>query len=592
MNNKHPALALRLKPWRANFVLGLFGLALTGLLARAAWLASVDNEFLQAESQRRVQTAVDIPAHRGQIVDRNGAPLAVSVQMTSIAVDPRNVNINPQRRAELAKALEVPLERLDAQLDDRSRGFVYLRRQLTPEHARRVRELRIRGLVYESDFRRFYPAGEEAGHLVGFTGREGRRNDAGRAGVERVFDDALGGIDGRRFGLRDSGGRIVDDAGNMLPPRHGSDLTLAMDRELQYIAYRELKKAVTHHKASGGGIVMLDVRSGEVVAMANYPGYNPNSDERADPDRTRNRTAIDLFEPGSTMKAFTTAIALEEGVVKPDTPIEIGDGTFRIGKHVIRDTHPDARVMTVAQVMQKSSNVGSIRMALQTPRSRHWEYLRQFGFGSTPGTGFPGEVSGQLRPWQNWQPVDQVTLSYGHGVAVSLLQLARAYLPFARDGDIIPVSLLRTDTPPQGQRVVSPETARQVREMLESVTQPGGTATRAALPAYRTAGKTGTARKIRAEGGYHPNRYIGSFVGFAPVSQPRYLIAVMIDDPRSGGFYGGLVAAPVFGAVMGEALRLNGVPPDAAPPVWATRPRQPGADTLAQASAEPVGVNR
>jgi len=407
VSNPHPALALRLKPWRATVILGLFGAATLGLVVRAGWLASVQNDFLQAQADMRVQAKQAIPAHRGKIVDRRGALLAVSVPLVSITADPRHLTLKPGQLEALAKALEMPGERLQAQLADTRQGFVYLRRHLTDEQADRVRALRIAGLGFETDFRRFYPAAEEAGHLVGFTGRDASRNDVGRAGIERAFDRDLGGIDCKRVGLRNSRGQWVDDARSVLPPQHGRDLALAIDRDLQYLAFRELREAVLRNKARGGGIVMLDVHSGEVLAMANYPAYNPNNDERADPDRTRNRTVIDLYEPGSTMKPFTAAMALEEGIVEPDTRIDVGDGSYRIGKHTIKDTHPKARFMTVTEIIQQSSNVGSLKMALQVQPSRHWEYLHRFGFGVPPGTGFPGEATGLLRPWKNWKPVDR-----------------------------------------------------------------------------------------------------------------------------------------------------------------------------------------
>ena len=567
MNTPHPALALRLKPWRATVVLGLFTAAGLGLVARAAWLASVQNDFLQAEADRRVQATQSIPAHRGKIVDRRGVLLAVSVPLVSVTADPRHIRLKPGQLESLAEALEVPVERLRGQLANTRQGFVYLSRHLSVEQAEQVRDLRIAGLGFETDFQRRYPNAAGTAHLVGFTGREGARSDVGRAGVERVFDRELGGIDGRYVGLRNSRGQLVDDAGSEVPPQHGRDLALSIDNQLQYLAFRELSEAVRQHKARGGGVVMLDVQTGEVLAMANYPAYDPNNDQRADPDLTRNRTIIDLYEPGSTMKPFTAAMALEEGIVEPDTTIDTGDGTFRIGKHTIKDTHHSIRYMTVSEIIQRSSNVGSLKMALQIQPSRHWEYLHRFGFGVAPGTGFPGEASGLLRPWKTWKPVDQVVMSYGNGVAVSLLQMARAYLVFARDGDIIPIRLTRDPAPAQGERVLSSQTARQVRAMLESVTEDGGTAKAAAVAGYRIAGKTGTARKNREGGGYGRS-YIASFVGFAPASAPRYLLAVMIDEPGAGAIYGGAVAAPVFGKVMGEALRLHGVPRDKEAPVW------------------------
>lgn len=577
MSHANPVLALRLKPWRATAILGLFGVMTLGLVVRAAWLAGVQHEFLQAQADMRVQAAQPIPAHRGRIVDRRGALLAVSVPVTSVTADPRHVVLRQGQLEALATALEVSPQSLARQLADTRQGFVYLRRHLDEEQADKVRALRIAGVGFETDFRRHYPAAAETGHLVGFTGREGARNDIGRAGIERVFDRELGGIDGRRVGLRNSRGQLVDDAGSALPPQHGRDLALSIDRDLQYLAFRELRDAVTRHNARGGGVVMLDVQTGEVLAMANYPAYDPNSDERADPERTRNRTVIDLYEPGSTMKPFTAAMALEEGIVKADTRIDVGDGSYRIGKHTIKDTHNKARFMSVTEIIQQSSNVGSLKMALQIPPARHWEYLHRFGFGVAPGTGFPGEARGMLRPWKGWKQVDQAVMSYGNGVSVSLLQMARGYLAFARDGDVIPVRLTRDPSEPQSERVLSSATAREVRAMLETVTQKGGTATQAAVPGYRVAGKTGTARKVREGGNGYSRSHIASFVGFAPASAPRYVLAVMVDEPRAGAIYGGIVAAPVFARVMGEALRLNGVPRDLAEPVWADNRTAPDA---------------
>src|SRR5690606_37833895 len=414
-------------------------------------------------------------------------------------------------------------------------------------------ELNIPGVFLQREYRRFYPAGEVTAHLIGFTDID----DKGQEGLELAFQDVLVGKPGSRRVIKDRLGRIVEDVESISAPQEGRDLALSIDLRIQYIAYRELKAALEQHKAKAGGVVVLDAHSGEVLAMANLPSYNPNNRGRLDAQRSRNRALIDLFEPGSTLKPFTIAAALEAGVVRPETAIPTGNGRMRIGRHTINDVHP-AGTLTVAQVIQKSSNVGAAKIALDLPARAMWELFAHCGFGSPPESGFPGEGSGLLRAYQRWKPIEQATMSYGHGISVSLLQLARAYTVFANAGELRPVTLLRGEKPEAGTQVISPATARAVRAMLELAVQPGGTAPRAQVAGYRVAGKTGTAHKLE-NGRYAAKKYVSSFVGFAPASDPRIVVAVMIDEPTGGQHYGGAVAAPVFHDIVAASLRMLSV---------------------------------
>jgi cell division protein FtsI (penicillin-binding protein 3) len=393
-------------------------------------------------------------------------------------------------------------------------------------------------------------------HLIGFTDID----DKGQEALELAFEGSLTGKPGTRRVIKDRRGHIIEDIESIRQPQHGAKLALSIDARIQYLAFRELKKAVADHRAKAGGIIVLDTQTGEVLAMANLPSYNPNNRGKLDPRRMRNRAVTDLFEPGSTLKPFTAAIALETGNVRPETIIQTAPGHMTIGNRTIHDAHPHG-ALTVTQVIQKSSNVGAAKMALALPAETMWSVLKLVGFGSQPQSGFPGEVSGVLRGYASWKPIEQATLSYGHGISVSLLQLARAYSIFAKDGELVPLTLVKRDSPAEMTRVLKPDTARAVRAMLELAVQPGGTAPRAQIAGYRVGGKTGTAHKL--EGRHYANKYISSFVGFAPVSSPRIIVAVMIDEPSAGQHYGGAVAAPVFSEVMSGALRLLAVAPDA-----------------------------
>jgi cell division protein FtsI (penicillin-binding protein 3) len=457
----------------------------------------------------------------------------------------------------LANLLELDKNEMAKRVNQTQRDFVYLKRQMPPEHAAKVMELGIPGVFLQHEYRRYYPSGEVVAHLLGFTGVD----DNGQEGLELAYQDWLAGKPGSRRVIKDRLGHIIEDVESIRIPQEGRDLALSIDRKIQYLAYRELKAAVAEHKAKAGAIVALDARTGEILALANLPAFNPNNRVKLNRNTTRNRAVTDIFEPGSTMKPITVAAALEAGIVKPETPIQTAPGQLTIGAATIHDAHPQG-MLSVAQVIQKSSNVGAAKIALSMSAEGLWNMFNRIGFGSVPKTNFPGEASGKLRPYKTWQPIEQATMSYGHGISVSLLQLARAYTMFAGDGEIKPVSLVKLDAPQPGEPIISQANARAVRAMLEMAVQPGGTAPRAQVVGYRVAGKTGTAHK--QEGGrYAEDRYVSSFVGFAPASNPRLIIAVMIDEPSNGQYYGGAVAAPVFSQVMAGALRLLSVPPDA-----------------------------
>jgi len=551
--------APRLEPpgIRAGIVFGVLILTFAALAGRALYLQWIDNGFLQEQGQARYSRDIEVPAHRGRILDRHGEALAISTPVKSLWAFPDRFQATPAQLRELARVLETSaasLERRIAAAGD----FVYLAKQLPPEVAERALALGIKGLNDETTYGRYYPAGEVAAQVIGFTGTK----DAGQEGIELAQQTWLGGHAGSRRVIINRRGEVVEDVASIRAPQAGRDLALSIDSRLQHLAFRELKAAVEAQRAKAGGLVVLDVASGEILALANYPTFNPNRrDGRLAPEKMRNRALTDIFEPGSTMKPFTIAAALEAGTVRPDTLIATAGGSLTIGGATIRDAHA-AGNMTVEQVVQKSSNVGTARIALGLPAERMWRTLSEAGFGAAPRTGFPGEVPGRLRAAKTWKPIEQATISYGHGISTNLVQLARAYTIFANDGELKPVTLFKTGGAVEGRQVISPDSARKIRRMLELAAQPGGTAPKAQVAGYRVAGKTGTAHKL--EGRAYANKYVSSFVGFAPVSNPRIVVAVMIDEPSAGQYYGGAVAAPVFSTVTGAALRLLGVPSDAA----------------------------
>lgn len=546
-----------LPTWRANLLLIVIGAWFIGLAGRALWLQALNNDFLQAKGESRYSRVIEIGASRGMIVDRNNEPLAISTPVESVAASPADIEAEPADLRRLSQLLGVSMEDLHGRLADTKREFVYLKRQLPPEQAERVVQLGIPGVFLQREHRRYYPAGDVMAHIIGFTGVD----EKGQEALELAYEDRLSGKPGSRRVIRDRLGRIVEDVESIRVPQNGERLKLSIDARIQYLAFRELKEAVAAHRAKAGGIVVLDAQNGEVLAMANLPTYNPNSRGKVDASRTRNRVLTDLFEPGSTLKPFTAAAALEAGLFQASSVIQTAPGSMTIGNRTIHDAHPQG-ALTVAQVIQKSSNVGTAKMGLTMPPEVLWSMFSRAGFGAPPRSGFPGEVSGRLRAHGTWKPIEQATMSYGYGISVSLMQLARAYTIFASDGTLYPVTLLKRNGPPEGVQVISAQTALAVRRMLEMAAQPGGTAPGAQIAGYTVAGKTGTAHKLEGKG-YATNRYVASFVGLAPASKPRVIIAVMIDEPSAGQHYGGAVAAPIFSLVAAGTLRLLAVPPDA-----------------------------
>ncbi len=551
-----PVLALRLPLWRSRMLLALIAGGFVVLACRAVYLQGLNHDFLQQKGESRYSRVLEISATRGKITDRHGEALAISTPVKSVWAIPEEVQYSPQQRAKLAAVLEMSPREIDQRLNEAT-GFVYLKRQIPPEVAARVSQLRIAGLFQNREYRRYYPGGEVMAQVLGFTGAD----DAGQDGIELAYQSTLAGKSGSRRVIKDRLGQIVEDTESIREAQNGRDLVLSLDAKLQNLAFSQLKLAVDSNKAKAGAIVVIDAKTGEVLALANLPTYNPNNRNRLSGAQLRNRVITDTFEPGSTLKPFTIALAIEEGKVTPDSMIATAAGSLTIGHATIHDAHRFGD-MSVAQVIQRSSNVGAAKIALGLQTEDMWGMFDQVGFGSAPRLGFPGEAGGKLRPYKTWRPIEQATMAYGHGISVSLLQLARAYTIFARDGELMPLSLLRVDAPLIGKQIISPATAHKLRDMLELAVQPGGTAPKARVVGYRVAGKTGTAHK-EENGGYAQHKYVSSFVGLAPASNPRLVIAVMLDEPSAGQYYGGAVAAPVFSTVMGGALRMLGVPPDA-----------------------------
>ncbi len=554
----NPALSVRLPVWRARLLLLLVFFGFLVLAARAFYLQGLRNDFLQQKGETRYARVIEISAHRGMVTDRNGEPLALSTPVESVWAAPADADLSIEQRTKLTRLLGMDATELKRRLAESDRDFVYLKRQLPPEQAAKVVQLNLPGVFLQREYRRYYPAAEVTAHVLGVTGVD----DNGQEGIELAYQDWLSGKAGSRRVIKDRLGRVVEDIESIRAPQEGRELALSIDQRIQYLAFRELKSAIALNEAKAGSLVVLDVTTGEVLALANWPTYNPNNRDTFKIGRSRNRAVVDLFEPGSTLKPFTVAAALESGLVSPGSMIDTQGGHYTIGNRTIHDAHPEG-ILTVAQVIQKSSNVGSAKMALAMAPQKLWTILSEVGFGTQTKVGFPGEATGRLRAYKTWKPIEQATMSYGHGISVSLLQLARAYSVFATNGELKPLTLVKRDQPVEGKAVISPRTAMAVRKMLEMVTQPGGTATRAQVAGFRVAGKTGTAHKLMGAT-YASDRYISSFVGFAPASNPRLVIAVMLDEPGGKSYYGGEVAAPVFSNVMAGALRLLGIEPDAA----------------------------
>jgi cell division protein FtsI (penicillin-binding protein 3) len=552
----------KLKPvqrWRRLAVLGLLGVGSLLVCGRAFHLQVVEREFLTKQGDKRQVRVVTLPGHRAAIRDRRGEPLALSAPVDSIWCVPSALLASPEHVAALAKVIKQTPRELTQFLDERAtRQFVYIERGLPPDEARRVLALKAPGVFSTREYRRYYPAGEVAGQIVGFTDVDGR----GQEGMEMSHDETLRGIAGSRRVIRDARGRIVEDTDDAVPAQPGADLALSMDLRLQYLAYRELKNSVLANRAKGGLVVVADARTGELLAVASQPGFNPNNVEDRKPGRMRNRAIVDSFEPGSTVKPLLVAQALEIGAFRPNSHIDTGAGWMQVGRLTVRDIHAQGDA-DLATLLAKSSNVAAAKIGMQIGAENVWQGFQRFGLGDRVASGFPGESAPLLRPYMQWGQIATATASYGYGLSVNALHLVRAYAALGNDG-LMPHLRLTMDQPLQPpQRAVSGETARELRRMLELVVMRGGTASRAAIPGYRVAGKTGTVRKVAATGGYDADRHQSVFIGMVPAENPRLIGLVMIDEPGAGDYYGGVVAAPVFSTVLQGALRLLQIAPDA-----------------------------
>ena len=551
-----PLLASKTPVWRSKLIVALIALAFTGLAVRAAYIQVYANAFFQRQGQVRFARTLELPANRGRILDRNGLILASSVPASSIWAIPEDVKASPAQLTELARLLEMPLAELKKKFSDEDKTFVWIKRQMEEPVARKISELGVPGIYQRKEYKRKYPEGETIAHIVGFTNVE----DKGQEGIELTFNQALSGKAGSRRVIKDRLGRVVEGVGEQVPPVDGKDIQLSVDSKVQFFAYQKLRDAVIARKAKAGSVVVIDSITGEVLALANYPSYVPDKRQNLTGEQLRNRAVTDTFEPGSTMKPITVAMALEAGRIKPQTLIETGPGRFSIGGFTISDTH-NYGTLTVEGVIQKSSNVGALKIAQKMTPHEMWDTYVALGYGQKPQIEFPGAVSGRLRPWKTWRPVEQATMAYGYGLSASLFQMAHSYTSFAHDGQIIPVTMLKKNEPAVGVRVFSPENAHAVRRMLRMAAAPGGTGQLAQTVGYSVGGKSGTAHKQVGKG-YASNKYRAWFTGMAPIESPRIIVAVMIDEPSDGKYFGGIAAAPVFSEVVQQTLRMMGVQPD------------------------------
>ena len=545
---------------RRVFLFLCMGLAALTLVWRAVCLQVLDKEFLLSQADARHLRVVSLPAHRGKILDRHGEPLAISTPVESVWVNPQVLGGEQQRLPELAKLLSLDHGKVKQLLARRAdREFIYLRRHISPALATQVANLQVPGVHLQREYRRYYPDGEVTAHITGFTNID----DVGQEGIELAYEDWLGGEPGAKRVVKDGSHNIIEDVESIRRPHPGKDLTLSIDRRIQYLAYRELKAAMQEHQARSASAVVLDVKSGEVVAMVNQPSFNPNNRQQSRSSSMRNRAVTDVFEPGSTMKPFIVACALENGLYRPETQVSTSPGWMQVGRNTVRDVH-DYGLLDVSGVIRKSSNVGISKIALSLPAEEIWASLSDLGFGTQTFSGFPGEASGLLSHYSGWNAIETATLSFGYGISATPLQLAQAYAVLATGGIKRPVTFLRDGDVTGERRVMPAAITRQVRNMLEQAAGPDGTAPLAQVPGYRVAGKTGTVKKSNA-GGYSRNKYLAVFAGMAPASDPRFVMVVMVDEPSNGKYYGGQVAAPVFSKVMAGALRLMAVPPDNKP---------------------------
>lgn len=564
----NPLLTSHTPVWRSRLMVAGLALGFIGLSVRAAYIQIIGNDFFVRQGEVRFARTLELPANRGRILDRNGLILASSIPAQAIWAFPEEVSqqADHAKLAAMAKLLGMSLKDVQAKLADDEKTFVYIKRQVDEDIAKKIADLRIAGIYQRKEYRRQYPEGAAMAHIVGFTDIE----DKGLEGIERTFNEQLAGRTGSRRVIRDRLGRVVESVGDGVPPVDGRDLHLTIDSKIQYFAWQKLRSAVEAQRAKGGSVVVLDVQTGEVLALANYPSYDPNNRKNLTGEQLRNRALTDIYEPGSTMKPVTVALALEQKKVTPQTVIATDPGKLTIQGATIGDVH-NYGTLTVSGVIQKSSNVGVAKVAQRLSGQDMWENFRHIGIGQKPDLPFPGIASGRLRPWKSWRPIEHATMSYGYGLSASLFQITRAYSVFARDGVLMPVSLVRegaADTSGKfhptdssaGVRVYRPDVAKDVMRMLHLVTSPGGTAQQAQTSGYSVGGKTGTARKQVGKN-YSENHYRASFVGVAPIETPRVVVGVMIDEPQ-GSIYGGAVAAPVFSEVVQQTLRLLGVAPD------------------------------
>ncbi|WP_019574107.1 peptidoglycan D,D-transpeptidase FtsI family protein [Curvibacter lanceolatus] len=551
-----PLLASKTPVWRSKFIVAVVALGFLGLAARAAYIQVVANAFFQRQGEVRFARTLELPASRGRILDRNGLILASSVPAPSLWAIPEDVDRDPVKLRELARLIEMPLAELNKKLEDEDKTFVWIKRQVDEPVARKVAELGIKGIYQRKEYKRQYPEGESAAHVVGFTNVE----DQGQEGIELAFNKDLGGKPGSRRVIKDRLGRVVEDVGEQIPPMDGRDIELSIDSKVQFFAYQRLREAVIANKAKAGSVVVIDSSTGEVLALANYPSYQPDKRQNLSGEQLRNRALTDTFEPGSTMKPITVGMALEAGRITPQTIIDTTPGRLTITGSTITDTH-NYGVLTVEGVIQKSSNVGATKIAQRMSPHEMWDTYSALGFGQKPQISFPGAVSGRVRPYKSWRPIEQATMSYGYGLSASLFQMVRSYTAFAHDGEIIPATILKNDNRASGVKVFSPQTATAVRKMLQMAAGPGGTGMKAQTVGYSVGGKSGTAHKQVGKG-YASNKYRSWFTGMAPIDKPRIIVGVMVDEPSAGQYYGGTVAAPVFSEVVQQTLRMMGVQPD------------------------------
>jgi len=558
--SSNPILSVRLPMWRSKLVVFLLFMAFVALAARAFWIQGPGNAFYQKQGESRYQRTVELPATRGKILDRNGLVLATSLPVRAIWAIPEDVpdDLGADKLVQLGQLLGMSTTDLRKKLSE-DKTFVYVKRQVPLDVAAKVAALDIAGIYQRNEYKRFYPEGEVTAHLIGFTNVE----DEGQEGVELSDEKILQGMPGIRHVIKDRMGHVVEDLDEQVVPHDGQDVRLSIDSQIQYITYSDLKAAVEKFKAKAGAAMVVDVRTGEVLALVNYPTFNPNDRSHLTGEQLRNRVLTDVFEPGSIMKPFTVSLALDLHRVSPTTLVDTGPGHFTLDGATITDDSAFG-VLTVSGVIQKSSNIGATKIAMTLKPEEMWNMYTSIGLGQAPKIGFPGAAAGRLRPWKSWRRIEQATMSYGYGLSVSLFQLARAYTAIAHDGQILPVTIFRhpgDDQPVVGTQVFAPTTAREVRTMLESVVSTQGTSPDAAVPGYRVGGKSGTAYKHEAHG-YDKSKYRASFVGMAPMPNPRIVVAVSIDEPTAGSHFGGQVSGPVFSGIAGDTLRTLNVPPD------------------------------